>query len=270
MQDIIIDEEFRDLLPQLSAETYGLLEENLIANGCRDALVLWNGTLVDGHNRYEICKKHNIPFATVDKEFASRENALIWIISTQVARRSLSSMQLSNYRGLHYIMDKKNVTNTSGKNQFSKHDEDEPLFEVQPDRLSTATRLARHYKVSRATIERDAKLAEAIEAIGKTSPEARRKILSSEVSLRKKYLQDLSVKPQGDITGTATRIENGTFEKEQPVKPAPLPLDAVINKLANDLYSDLQKLTKDDDTNEFKTALKACISILEDLYKRVA
>ena len=102
MQRIIIDEEFKALLPALDTDTYARLEANLLENGCRDSLVVWNGVLIDGHNRYEICTKHGIPFKTVNKEFSSREAALIWIISTQLSRRNLTPAQLSHYRGLHY------------------------------------------------------------------------------------------------------------------------------------------------------------------------
>jgi len=122
MQEIIIDEEFKALLPTLDQTTFKLLEENIIENGCRDPLVLWDGVLIDGHNRYEICTQHFIPFATVDKEFASREDALIWIISTQVSRRNLSPMQLSYYRGLHYRAEKKRISNARGVNQHSEVD----------------------------------------------------------------------------------------------------------------------------------------------------
>ena len=50
-----------------------MLEENILQNGCRDSLVLWGDILVDGHNRYEICTKHNIPFSTIEKQFDSHE-----------------------------------------------------------------------------------------------------------------------------------------------------------------------------------------------------
>ena len=147
MQEIIIDEEFRDLLPALDEETHKALEENLLQNGCRDALVLWEGILVDGHNRFEICTKYSIPFNTVDKEFPSREDALIWIISTQVSRRNLTPIQLSHYRGLHYITEKKIVSNKSGKNQYT---EVVSQNEKQPKSQPTCVRLAEKYKVSKS------------------------------------------------------------------------------------------------------------------------
>ena len=108
MSGIIIDEEFRCLLPALDEETYRLLEGSILEHGCRDPLVLWDGILIDGYNRYRICTEHDVPFGTVDKEFGSREEALIWIITNQVSRRNLTPMQLSHFRGLHYKADKKN------------------------------------------------------------------------------------------------------------------------------------------------------------------
>ena len=188
MSNIIIDEEFKSLLPALDKQTYASLEENLIQNGCRDALVLWGDTLVDGHNRYEICTKNGIPYNTVNKDFDSREEVLIWIISTQVSRRNLNPVQLSNYRGLHYRADMIIVTNPAGKNQHGAKREVESHFETQPQTLATATRLSKIYDVSRPTIMRDARISKAIEAIGKASPEAKRMILSNEASFKKEEL----------------------------------------------------------------------------------
>ena len=88
--DIVIDNEFRSLIPPLTDEEYDGLRDSILAEGCRDALVLWNDTLVDGHNRYEICSKHGIPFKTIQKDFDSREDAMLWMIDLQRNRRNLS------------------------------------------------------------------------------------------------------------------------------------------------------------------------------------
>ena len=50
-ETIIIDEDIKCLMPTLDKETYALLEENILENGCRDALTLWDGILIDGFNR---------------------------------------------------------------------------------------------------------------------------------------------------------------------------------------------------------------------------
>ena len=93
LRELTIDLEFRDLIPPLSEAEFSLLEESIVTNGCESALIVWNDTIVDGHNRYDICQKHSIPFAVVKKEFADRDAALMWMIQTQLGRRNLTTYQ---------------------------------------------------------------------------------------------------------------------------------------------------------------------------------
>ena len=86
---MIINQEFKNLIPPLSKEEYLLLEQSLKSEGCRDPLVIWNDTLIDGHNRYKICTDNNIEFKTIIKEFKNDDEAKIWIIDNQLARRNL-------------------------------------------------------------------------------------------------------------------------------------------------------------------------------------
>lgn len=88
--EIRIDKEFRELIPPLGDDERSQLEKNILLDGCRDPLVVWDGLLIDGHNRYEICTNHNLPFQTVSKSFASRNEAKIWIIKNQFGRRNLA------------------------------------------------------------------------------------------------------------------------------------------------------------------------------------
>lgn len=90
---IRINDEFKKLIPPLTAEEYAGLEKSILEEGCRDALVLWGNVLIDGHNRYEICTKHGIPFETVKKEFDSRDDAILWMLNNQLARRNLNDFQ---------------------------------------------------------------------------------------------------------------------------------------------------------------------------------
>ena len=88
-----IDKELSGLVPKLSEGEYKQLEANIIKEGCRDPLVLWQSILLDGHNRYEICQKNNIKFETVKINLDSRDDAKIWIIQNQLGRRNLTSYQ---------------------------------------------------------------------------------------------------------------------------------------------------------------------------------
>lgn len=95
LRELTIDPEFRDLIPPLSEAEFNLLEDSIVANGCESPLTIWNDTIVDGHNRYDICRKHSIPFAVLEKEFADRDAALLWMIQTQLERRNLTTYQKS-------------------------------------------------------------------------------------------------------------------------------------------------------------------------------
>ncbi|MDQ1830381.1 hypothetical protein [Massilia scottii] len=92
--NITINEELRSFIDPLTANEYAALERSLLAEGCRDALVLWNDVLIDGHNRYEICQKHNIDFKTVQNAtFATLDDVMLWMIDNHLARRSVSDYQ---------------------------------------------------------------------------------------------------------------------------------------------------------------------------------
>lgn len=93
--DLQIDNEFRALIPPLTAEEYAGLEADIVANGCRMPLDVWGDIIVDGHNRYEICTKHDLPFKANDIAFADRREARIWIRQNQLNRRNISPYQRS-------------------------------------------------------------------------------------------------------------------------------------------------------------------------------
>ena len=93
--ELKIDPDFRDAIQPLSPEELAQLEANIQAHGCRDPLVTWNGLIVDGHHRYEICQRHNIPFQTVAMEFPDRASAKIWMLHNQLGRRNLNDYQRS-------------------------------------------------------------------------------------------------------------------------------------------------------------------------------
>lgn len=91
---IQINEELRAYIDPLTEDEYTALERSLLAEGCRDALVLWGDLLIDGHNRYSICQKHGIPFNTIqNKTFQSMDDVHLWMIDNHLGRRSVSDFQ---------------------------------------------------------------------------------------------------------------------------------------------------------------------------------
>lgn len=66
LKDLIIDEEFSSLIRPLTNEEYRLLEESILRDGCREPITTWKGIILDGHNRYRICRRWDLPFRTTE------------------------------------------------------------------------------------------------------------------------------------------------------------------------------------------------------------
>jgi ParB-like chromosome segregation protein Spo0J len=82
--ELKVDPEFKAAIQPLSQEELAQLEANIKANGCRDPLVIWDGVIVDGHHRYEICQRLDIPFHTVSMDFPDRAAAKVWMLNNQL------------------------------------------------------------------------------------------------------------------------------------------------------------------------------------------
>ena len=94
MAEIVVNEELKAYIDPMTPDEYEALERSILAEGCRDALVLWGDTLVDGHHRYSVCRKHDLPFQTIQNtRFQSMEDVHLWMIEQHLGRRSVSPFQ---------------------------------------------------------------------------------------------------------------------------------------------------------------------------------
>lgn len=90
IEELKIDDDFKSLLPSLSDEVFKDLEKDILANGLLSPIVTWNGYIVDGHNRYEICKRHGITDVEVRPIIrSSKAGAMEWIVNNQFSKRNL-------------------------------------------------------------------------------------------------------------------------------------------------------------------------------------
>jgi undecaprenyl pyrophosphate synthase len=172
--DIKINDELRSFVDPLTDIEYAALERSLQAEGCRDALVLWRDTLIDGHNRYEICKKHNIPFRTVhNNNFASLEDVMLWMIDNHLARRSVSDFQ----RGVLALRKKELVAARMAEQPPQEEgDKNAPADDSSPP-WSTREDVARAARVSSNTISQ-------IERIQKAAtPQLREAVRTGTISI---------------------------------------------------------------------------------------
>jgi hypothetical protein len=147
---IAIDPEFRDLIPALAPAELEQLHKSLCASGCYTPLIVWKeeGILIDGHNRYEYCRQHNVDFQTIEMRFSSRDVAKNWIILNQLGRRNVTPETASALRGMLYNGRKVE----KGKNCTSD--------------INQAEAVAKETGVSARTIKNDAKLVDALNKLG--------------------------------------------------------------------------------------------------------
>jgi len=152
--DIVVKEELKAYIDPLTADEHDALERSILAEGCRDALVLWGNVLVDGHNRFGICQKHGLPFNTVQNtRFQSMEDVHLWMIEQHLGRRSVSDFQrgVLALRKRDILAARKQVEQaqlqreSDGTADVADEGEDSPPWEPAP-------------KISRAELAREAKL----------------------------------------------------------------------------------------------------------------
>lgn len=90
-----IDDEFKNLLPPLTEDEYSQLESDIKKHGVLSPIIAWNGFIIDGHNRYEICQKNGIDLPEIKAlDFANKSDVMDWIINHQTGRRNLTKSQL--------------------------------------------------------------------------------------------------------------------------------------------------------------------------------
>ena len=176
---IEIKKEFKELIPALTAEEFKQLEENILKDGIRDPLVLWNGYLIDGHNRYQIAFKHGLEYKTIDKEFKDEDEVIIWMIDNQDGRRNLTD-------GWKYKLQqrKKEILLKKGKVKMSIGGElKEGLSIVDKPLPKHDTRK----EIAKALDWSTGKVAMADIVFKKATPELEEKVLSNEITINQAY-----------------------------------------------------------------------------------
>lgn len=175
-----IDPEFASLCPPLSPEEYAILEENILDEGCRDALVVWAGhdILLDGHNRKRICDEYGLSHSIIAIELPDRDAAIDWILRNQLGRRNLHPDAASLMRGRLYNRQKQPV---GGQIPGTRVDQSDPP--------STAERLSVELGVSAPTIKRDGKFADAVDALRPILPDIDSRVMAGDIPSRQAVVE---------------------------------------------------------------------------------
>ena len=196
-----IDPELASFLPVLTGEQIKQLEANLIADGkCTSKIVVWKSqnTIVDGHHRYPLCCKHNIPHQIEFKEFSSRAEAMDWMLRHQEGRRNWTEEQKRYSLGKLYAEQKKNTGKPAKSNS-----------ETVSELTITSERLAAEHGVSERTVRNAGDYAEAVDAVGQKAPDLKAAILQHEAKATDADVKQLAEMPKAQVKRVAKAVASG-------------------------------------------------------------
>ena len=189
LHDLTVDPEFRDLIPPLNEEELKLPEASLVADGCESPLIVWNGVIVDGHNRYAICRKHDIPFTIQEKNFSSRDDAMLWMLRNQLGRRNLN-----NYQRLELVLKFEPLVKNAAKQRMMAGKAANPVPTLAHGQTKGRTRdhLSEAAGVSHGTFAKAKKLVQSADE------ETKRELRAGKVTVNRAYTELLEKEHEGE------------------------------------------------------------------------
>ena len=249
-----VDPEFERLLPQPTDYEFEQLEASILAEGCRDALVVWRGIVADGHNRLRICREYGVEYRTRELTLETREEVLNWIDTNQLARRNLSPDQAALVRGRIYNRAK--MTKAEAGAMASKGQSGDCL-----PRGCTAERIAPELGVSERTLERDGAFAAAVDKVAEVAPEIHRRVAAGtspprQAVIRAAKLVDEEPEAAAEIVTPKPHVSHNSGENEWYTPPeyieaarcimGGIDLDPASSKEANKVIGASQIFTLED------------------------
>lgn len=172
---IRIDPEFRDKIPPLTPAEFDQLEQNILADGeVYEPIIVWNGAIIDGHNRWKIINAHpEIPYKVKEMDFPDVWAAFDWMYSKQLGRRNLSEENRAYIIGKMYEARKHRRGGDYG-NQYT-----EAIYKnyKKPNAPHTHEQIAEEVGVSPATVTNAEKFAKGVDVIKAQAPAVANQIL---------------------------------------------------------------------------------------------
>lgn len=208
-QTLHIDPEFKAQIPPLTQDERKQLEENILAEGELLAPILvWNGTIVDGHNRYEILQSHpEIPCIVRNLELETRDEVLVWICKHQLGRRNLTPEQKKFLMGKQYDAEKQ-ADGFHGNQHTRPVPSAGAQNEHQQAAEKTCERIARENHISASAVRRAALFAAGVDLAEELCPGIRQRVLSGDLKAPDALFERLAKAGPEDYDALLEQIKN--------------------------------------------------------------
>ena len=218
---LTIDPEFASIIPPLREEEQKQLEENILADGVViNPLIVWNGVIVDGHNRYRILQQHpELQFTTYEKVFSDRYEAIAWICKNQLGRRNLTLQQFKYLMG-HQYKAEKTAYGGDRKNNAPKSSYQNGNLILKE---KTCERIAAENGVARNTVIRAEQFANGVDAAEEAVPGIKQEILTGSIKPAEKAVAAIAKAPPEERPALVQQLRQTKEPKKPEEKPEEKP-----------------------------------------------
>ena len=219
LSNLKIDPEFSAQILPLSFEELQQLEMNMIRDGkLTDPIIVWNKTILDGHNRYNLLKKHSfIEYEIKEMEFSSRQEALIWICNHQLGRRNLTPERRKYLIGKRYETEKQVSQNRGNQYTSAKKDATDQNDPCQNKSGSHVTRqrIANETGTSEGYVQRAEKYMNGVEAADEAAPGAREEILNGKIKAADREICAIAKAPKEQRSEIVAELRKPKSERDK-------------------------------------------------------
>ncbi|MCD8353017.1 MAG: hypothetical protein LUC47_01690 [Clostridiales bacterium] len=212
-----IDPEFADQIPPLTEEEFRQLEANILSDGeVINPIIVWNGVIVDGHNRFRVLELHpEVSYKTFEKQFSDRSEVVAWICKNQLGRRNLTPVQRKYLIGKQYETEK----SPHGGNRGTIRDEETGEFTASSENQNlrsggkTCERIAKENHVGKDYVVRAGHFANGIDAAEEAVPGTRQEILSGKICPVDAVVQAVAQAPPEEREGLANHLRDPEVQR---------------------------------------------------------
>ena len=258
---LAIDPEFASKIPPLREEELKQLEENILADGVViNPLIIWDGVIVDGHNRYRILQQYpEIQFSTYEKAFSNRYEAIAWICKNQLGRRNLTPEQRKYLIGKQYEAEKQSNGGDRKSSMKKSVGQNDQLIE----RKHTRRRIADENNVNESFVRRAESFANGVDAAEAVEPGIKQSILSGTLKVTNQDVSAIAKAPPEERPALVQQLRQ-TKEPERPEeKPKPKRSAAetlqAIRDISENILQSNGEIDADDICAELEDALDTMI-----------
>lgn len=244
-----IDPEFRDKIPPLTAQEFSQLEDNIIKDGkVRDPLVVWDGTIIDGHNRWAIIQRHpDIPYTTTLMDFPDKWAAIVWMCRNQLGRRSITDEQRAVLIAQEYDAQKKTVGEHVG-NQYTKMESGENHL-IPKSKNPTRAKVADAHGLTENAVKSAVEFSHGLDSADEVVPGFKDSVLTGTIKAPKSVIASLPKMEEPERKKAVQAIQNG--ERVQPIKKEVEEEPVIIESTCAEYNSDDLKMELDACTETF-------------------